>query len=108
MDHEFRLLHSRASGVDLVDCDLERSGHILVGRFIEADMTVADLDERKVLDCIFFAEFVVAANTVEAGTPATIDHTNPVPAHAMHSRKLRRSMTSAASTFAPLVCCALC
>ena len=29
---------------------------------------------------------------LEVGTPPTIDHSSPVPAHAMHPRKLRRSI----------------
>ena len=54
----------------------------------------------------FFAELVVSASTFEVGTPATIDQTSPVPAHAMHCRKLRRSMPSPAA-FGSFVCCAV-
>ena len=32
-------------GVDLVDGQLQRSGDVLVGRLVEADVAVADLDE---------------------------------------------------------------
>ena len=32
-------------GVDLVDGELEGSGDVLVGGFVEADVAVADLDE---------------------------------------------------------------
>src|SRR5450631_663129 len=49
MNHELWLLHPRPSCIDLVDGDLQGAGHILVGCFIEADMTVADLHEREVL-----------------------------------------------------------
>src|ERR1700733_14976839 len=55
----------------------------------------------------FFPEFVISASTFEVGTPATIDQTSPVPAHAMHCRKLRRSMPSPA-TFGSFVSCVLC
>src|SRR5277367_2362078 len=50
MNHELRLLHSRASRIDFVDSDLQRAGYILVGCLIEANMTVADLHEREVLN----------------------------------------------------------
>ena len=42
----------------------------------------------------------VAASSFEVGTPATIDQSNPVPAHAMHPRKLRRSIPSPPPPFA--------
>ncbi len=40
--------------------------------------------------------FAVCASSFDVGTPPTIDQSSPVPAHAMHPRKLRRSMPSPA------------
>src|ERR1700722_6172586 len=49
--------------------------------------------------------FIVCASSFEAGTPPTIDHSNPVPAHAMHPRKLRRSIPSPAGFAAAGLSC---
>src|SRR5437868_14025949 len=38
--------------------------------------------------------FIVCASSLEVGTPPTLDHSSPVPAHAMHPRKFRRSIPS--------------
>jgi hypothetical protein len=45
VDDEVRFV---GHGVDLVDCDLERSRNVWIGRLVEADVAVADLHKGEV------------------------------------------------------------
>ena len=80
-----RWLHRQ--GLDFVDRFLERAEGVGIGRLVETDMAVADLQERQPTGSAAVASPIMP---MERGMPPAIVHRTPVPAQVMHSRILRR------------------
>ena len=91
MDHEGRLVRQR---IDLGDGLFERAERIRIGRLVEADMAVADLQEGEALALPAAASPMIPS---EWGTPPATVHSTPVPTQVMHSSTLRRLTPSSRS-----------
>ncbi len=84
VDHEGRLDRHR---LDLADRLFKRAERIRVGRLVEADMAVADLQEGQAGRLGACAE---PTSPSERGTPPEMVQSTPVPAQVMHSSTRRR------------------
>jgi len=71
--------------VDFVDGEPQGSVYVGVGRSVESNVAIADLDELKSFG---------AAVVTKQGTPPVMVQATPEPAQAMQRRKPRRSMPS--------------
>jgi hypothetical protein len=80
VDHEGRLHRHR---LDLVDRLLERAERVRIGRLVEADMAVADLQEGQAGGLA--SRLRLADRPSERGTPPEMVQSTPVPAQVMHS-----------------------
>jgi hypothetical protein len=82
MDHEVRRFHPGRNQVNPVDRFGERPRYIRVCSLVEADVTVANLDEGKSSDLGAFGAppFIACANNFEVGTPPAIVQSRWVPA----------------------------
>ena len=86
-------------GLDLRDRRAQRRGDVRVGRLVEADVAVADLHEAESPGpCAIIGGCAIACPSGAAfNTPPDIVQTAPVPTHAMHFRKCRRSSSCSSS-----------
>ena len=84
VNHERRLYRHR---LDPVDRLLQRAARVRIGRLVEADMAVADLQEGEAGGLGRQRGFDQPS---ERGTPPEMVQSTPVPAQVMHSSTLRR------------------
>src|ERR1019366_51775 len=80
--------------VDLVNRGLQRTYHVGVCGFVETHMAIADLNETEFPLEIMATHSGNASQAEGAQHSALITQKAPVPAHAMHFKKPRRSIPS--------------